>query len=219
MQKDIEQALAQEYRMFFHPGLSVDQFSPCQTLEECVNTVNYLITLHGRDFSQWDPKNYNVISKLMRASWIYQRLTTEPIRKPILIHKENNKFVVDCGDTRLMAVSALSDPPKLSALITVKKDQADTYRDWIEIKNNKELVQVCGFDTKSSAVYFTQTDAGSDWCFSWLEIGDYSTSHHLHDVNTRVNMLQAWMNTQAKDFCFSTDWIRQPIDWAQYQAT
>lgn len=218
MNHNIEQALGNEYSMFFHAGLDFTQFESVQTLEKCVNTVNYLIHQYGRDFSQWDPSNYQVIAQIMRASWIYQQLKTEPIRKPILVHKEHNKFVVDCGDTRLMAVSALQDPPKLSALITVKNSQAKYYSDWIQIKNNMELIKTCGLNSDSAVVRYTSADPNLDWCITWLEIGDQSTSHHLHNVKLRVDLLQRWLTTQPDNFEFTTDWIRCPIDWAKYQS-
>jgi hypothetical protein len=117
-----------------------------------------------------------------------------------------------------MAVSALNYPPALSAVITVRKELAHEYSDWIPVYTNTDLIRLCGFDETSSVILFTLAEPGQNWCINWLEIGDHSTKHHLHNTNTAVNMLQQWLRDQADDFCFSTDWICQPVDWAKYQA-
>lgn len=218
MEYNIETVLGDQYLMFFHPGLSVDQFSPVQTLDKCVSTVNWLINQHGRNFLSWDPSQYDVVGQLMRANWIYNRLMIESIRKPILVHHENHKFIVDCGDTRIMAVSALPTLSTLSAVITTKAQNSDLYKNWIPIQNNQDLINACGFDHANTIILITPNSQNQDWCISWLEIGDGSTSHHLHDVDLRITMLQKWFNNQPSNFCFSTDWIREPIDWSQYQS-
>jgi len=218
MEYNIEHALKDQYCMFFHPALSVNQFTPVQTLETCIEVVNHLIKSYGKDFSYWSQDHHDMILQITRANWIYQHLSVEPIRKPILIHKQDNQLIVDCGDTRLMAVSAMDCPPKLSAVITVKKQLAHEYVDWIPVYTNLDLISLCGFDADSSNILFSLAEPDQDWCINWLEIGDQSTSHHLHDTNTAVNMLQRWLETQPDNFEFSTDWIRLPIDWTRYQA-
>jgi len=219
MEYNIEQALKDQYCMFFHPGLSVDQFTPVQTLKTCVEVVNHLIKTYGKDFSVWPEDSLDIILQITRANWIHQQLSVEPIRKPILVHRENNQLIVDCGDTRLMAVGALDHPPKLSVIITVRKELAHEYSHWNPVYTNLDLIRVCGFDEKSSAILFTQTEPNKDWCINWLEIGDSSTKHHLHDTNTAVAMLQEWLRDQPANFYFSTDWICQPIDWVKYQSS
>jgi hypothetical protein len=47
----------------------------------------------------------------------------------------------------------------------------------------------------------------------WLEIGDQSTSHHLHNVSQRVSMMQEFLNTQTPDFEFDLTWPKQKVDW------
>jgi hypothetical protein len=216
MKYNIEQVLGNDYCMFYHPGLQIDQFTPVMTFKTCADAVNCLMELHGRNFSCYSAHR-DIVGQLVRANWIYQRLLVEPIRKPILVHRQNNKFVVDCGDTRLMAVSALKNPPALSAIITVKTDQADQYQDWISIKNNLDLVNLLNFDCNTLKLMFTPADSGLDWCINWFEIGDRSTSHHLHDVNARVAMMQNWIKDQPADFEFSVDWLTESIDWSKYQ--
>jgi hypothetical protein len=219
MTPTISEILGTNYAMFYHPGLPVDAFTPIQTVSRSVEISNHLLNLYGRDFSCWDPQHHDTVAQLMRANWICQRLATEPIRKPILVHRHNDRLVVDCGDTRLMALSAIEHPPKLSAVITVRNQQAHQYADWIQIKTNQDLIHLCGFDPDQTCILMTSADAGLDWCIDWLEIGDPSTSHHLHDIDARIRMLQSWINGQPADFKFSVGWVNQPIDWAECQVT
>jgi hypothetical protein len=214
----ISQILGSNYAMFYHTGLPVYEFTPVQTLDHCVKISNNLLNLYGRDFSLWESRHHDTVARLMNANWICQRLAIEPIRKPILVHQQNNKFIIDCGDTRLMAVSAVKNPPKLSAVITVRSQQANQYADWIQVKTNQDLIRLCGFDPDQTGIFMTAADADLDWCIDWLEIGDRSTSHHLHDIDARIRMLQAWVTDQPANFKFSVAWISQPIDWTKYQA-
>jgi hypothetical protein len=218
MTSTISQILGANYAMFYHPGLPVDAFTPVQTLDHSVKISNDLLNQFGRDFSLWDRRHHDTIAQLMNANWICQRLATEPIRKPILVHQHNEQLVVDCGDTRIMSLSAIDHPPNLSAIITVQNQQADQYADWIPIKTNQDLIGLCGFDPDHTGILLTAAEPDLDWCIAWLEIGDLSTSHHLHDINARVSMLQAWIWDQPLDFKFSTGWVSEPIDWARYQS-
>jgi hypothetical protein len=217
MHNNIESVLGQDYLMFYHPGLPVSKFTPVQGLEQCVEISNHLLGLYGRQFDQWDPRHHDTIARIMNANWICNRLSVEPIRKPIVVHQQDHKFIVDCGDTRIIALSSLPNPPLLSAVITVRKSQAKEFSDWQAVTTNQDLVSLCGFDAETTTILFTP-EADQDWCISWLEIGDRSTSHHLHSVPDRVAMLQRYLNTQPKNFCFSKDWICEPIDWTKYQA-
>jgi len=218
MQKNIFEHMGSDYLMFWHPGLSVTALTPGQTLSSCVETCNYLIKLYGRDFSTWDKKHHDTIARIMNANWIYHNLQKESIKKPILVHKQNNEFVVDCGDTRIMALSMMLSPPCLTAVATVKKEYQDQYTSWARILSTDHLIDLCGFDPANTNVLFSPADTGVDWSISWFEIGDRSTSHHLHDIDTRVQMLQNWLNTQPVDFEFTQQWVTEPIDWTRFQA-
>ena len=218
MKHHIHEVLGQNYCMFFHPGLPINRFTPGQSLAQCVEISNHLIDLYGRDFTQWDPCHHDTVARIMNANWICQQLSVEPIRKPLLVHCAQDQLIVDCGDTRVMALSALENPPDLSAVITVRIDQAYQYTDWIPVQNNQDLIRLCNFDTGSASLLLTPADPGLDWCITWFEIGDLSTSHHLHNVASRVDMLQNWLNTQSNDFKFSAEWITETIDWAMFQA-
>jgi hypothetical protein len=218
MTSTISQILGADYAMFYHPGLPVDAFTPVQTLSHSVKISNDLLNQFGRDFSLWDRRHHDTVAQLMNANWICQRLATEPIRKPILVHQHNEQLRVDCGDTRIMALSAIDHPAKLTAIITVRNQQAGQYADWTPIKTNQDLIGLCGFDPDHTDILLTAAEPDLDWCIDWLEIGDSSTAHHLHDVNTRVRMLQAWIQDQPADFKFSTGWVSEPIDWTRYQS-
>ncbi len=218
MNQNIQDVLGCDFLMFYHPGLTITEFTPVQTLTQCVEISNHLLNLYGNDFSQWDSRHYDTIARIMNANWINQRLEVEPIRKPVLVHKEHNQLIVDCGDTRIMALTPLKYPPCLSAITTVKVTQAHEYREWIPVHTNEDLIRLTEFDPNSTTIALTPAEPGSDWCINWFEIGDYSTSVHLHNVNARVNMLQNWIRTQSADFKFSPEWVTCPIDWTKYQA-
>jgi hypothetical protein len=111
----------------------------------------------------------------------------------------------------------MKNPAMLSAIISVDCKQADNYSDWIPIKDNHDLIQATKFDSQTVNVLFTLTEPGTDWPISWLEIGDMSTSHHLHNVDAKIAMMKNWINSQPDDFRFSIDWVTWPIAWSEYQ--
>ena len=212
MELTIEQALGHRWAMFYHSQWPVEDLLPICTLEQSIDIVNCQLQ-HSRDLSIWDPNHQDEIARLLRVNWIYQRLGNEPIRKPILVHKHLDQLVVDCGDTRLMSVKLLSDPGPVSVIITVPKECSDQYADWQQIYNNQDLRQVTGFGTSANILL---RQATGDYAVEWLEIGDHTTAHHLHNVDQRVDMMQCYINEQPNDFKFSVDWARTSIDWDTY---
>ena len=214
---NIEQVLGNHHQMFFHPGLPLSSFTPGLTLVESVERLNQLLDQYNKDFSQYNKWEIDKLGQIMRANWIYQRLDIEPIRKPILVHEKHNQLVVDCGDTRIMAVSQARNCPNLSVIVTVDNNQANKYINWVPIKNNQDLLEVTGFDVTQTNIYLRLSEPDQDWYISWLEIDSASTSHHLHDSNLRINMMKNWIDTMPDDFRFSVDWITWPINWAEYQ--
>jgi hypothetical protein len=212
MELTIEQALGHRWAMFYHSQWPVELLSPVCTLEQSVATVNHQLQL-SRNLTTWNPADQDEAARLLWVNWIHQRLGNEPIRKPVLVHKYNNQLVVDCGDTRLMSVKLLSDPGSVSVIITVPKECSDQYADWQQIRTNQDLRQATGFGP--NAVILLRQATG-DYAVEWLEIGDNTTAHHLHNVDQRVAMMQAYINQQANDFEFSTDWARTSIDWDTY---
>jgi hypothetical protein len=211
----ITNMLGKRYAMFYRAGISVQELSPLQTLDKSIEIVNAHMKQQGRNLYSWEPGLQDEISRLVNVNWIYQKLPHEPIKKPILIHKENNKYLVDCGDTRLMALSLCSNPPLIAVIITTPCESAGEFLDWIPITNDAELVGHLGLDPGSATIYYTPADADKNYAVSWLEIGDNSTATHLHDINQKLNMMQQYLDQQADNFEFSISWAKQPIEWAR----
>lgn len=211
MNLTIEQALGNKYLMFYHAQWPVDLLTPVCTLQRTVNEVNRMIRSNGKNLSSWSAREQDEIARLMRANWIYQRLGVEPIRKPVLTHLEAGQHIVDCGDTRLMALNMLLDPGTVGVACTVLVDQADQFSDWTPVSTNQELIEVSGFSNKATVLI----RPGHDQAIEWLEIGDNSTVHHLHSVDQRVAMMQNYMD-QNPDAVFDTEWARSYINWDRY---
>jgi hypothetical protein len=96
--------------------------------------------------------------------------------------------------------------------VTVPVEHADQFSDWDPIHTNQDLIQVTGFS--ETVQVFVQP--GTDQAIEWLEIGDHTTTHHLHSVDLRVNMMQNYLNQQPGNFEFSVDWARSYINWDHY---
>lgn len=211
MNSTIEQALGNQYLMFYHAQWPVDLLKPVCTLQRTISEVNRMISNNGKSLSSWSAREQDEIARLMRANWIYQRLGVEPIRKPILTHLEVGQHVVDCGDTRIMALNMLLDPGTVGVACTVPVDQADQFSDWTPIRSNQDLIQVSGFSAKATVLI----QPGQNQAIEWLEIGDNSTAHHLHSVDQRVGMMQNYLD-QHPDTVFDTEWARSYINWQHY---
>jgi len=199
--------------MFYHHAVPVSQLRPQQTLDDSIEIVNNYMHVHGRDLSLWELGLQDEAARLVNVNWIYQRLAHEPIKKPILVHCEGNDLVVDCGDTRLMALSLCKSQPLVSVLITVLTHQQHQYQDWIAVTSDVELIQCAGMDPGSTSIYYTPADESSTHAVTWLEIGDVSTAHHLHSLDSKLDMLQRYLDQQRDDFVFSVEWAKQSIDW------
>jgi hypothetical protein len=212
MQITIEQALGNKYLMFYHAAWPVDLLTSVCTLQKAVDEVNRMIRSNGKILSVWSAREQNEIARLLLANWIYQRLGVEPIRKPILTHLEAGQHVVDCGDTRLMALNLLLDPGTVGVAVTVPVQHADQFSDWDPIRTNQDLIKASGFGR--SAQVFVRP--GTEQAIEWLEIGDHTTAHHLHSVEQRVGMMQNYLNQQSADFEFSVAWARSYINWDHY---
>ena len=103
MELTIEQALGAQWAMFYHPQWPVEDLLPVCTLEDSIERVNHQLR-RNRDLTTWDPAFQDEAARLLWVNWIYQRLGTEPIRKPVLVHEHDDTLMVDCGDTRLMSL-------------------------------------------------------------------------------------------------------------------
>lgn len=212
MELTIEQALGNKYLMFYNAVWPVEDLHPVCTLTQSVDTVNYHLNKSGRDISKWGAAEQDEAARLLWVNWMYQRLGVEPIRKPILVHRDNGKFVVDCGDTRLMSLNLLIDPGEVSVVCTVPIEEAAGFANWTPIRNNRELLRATGFG-RGAHVMLRPAES---YAIDWLEVGDHTTAHHLHDINQRVAMMQRYIDTQVDDFKFSVDWARSYINWDIY---
>ena len=212
MELTIEQALGDQWAMFYHPQWPVEDLLPVCTLEDSIERVNHQLR-RNRDLTTWDPAFQDEAARLLWVNWIYQRLGTEPIRKPVLVHEHDDTLMVDCGDTRLMSLKLLLDPGTVGVVVTVSKERSDRYIDWQQIYTNKDLITATGFRSDAGILL---RQATGDYAIEWLEIGDHTTAHHLHNVDQRVAMMQVYINEQADAFEFSTDWAKSVIVWEDY---
>ena len=211
MSQSLEKVLGKKYAMFYHSGMPVSSLTPVQTLDGTIDIVNRSLIETGRSLSQWEFGLQDEITRLFSVNWIYQRLKIESIRKPILAHREQEKFVVDCGDTRLMALSLLTDPPTVGVVVTCLHQQASQYNKWKQLFSNSDLIDCVGFSNNAN-IFFTPSDH-SDYAISWLEIGDDSTSHHPHDITKRLTLMQIYLDQQDTSFQFSKKWSMTDINW------
>ena len=215
--KDIlKTAMGSTYCMFYNPSIIASTLTPVQTLDGSCQTINKQLESHGTNISTWTARKQNEIARLLRVNFFYQNLDTEPIRKPILVHKHNNQFLVDCGDTRLMALQLNSSTATVSVVITCLAEESEQYSTWQSITCDIDLVEATNFDLNNTTILVTPTPPDADYAFEWMEIGDRSTRHHLHNIDHRVEMMQKYLNTQPADFKFSAEWAKTPIDWTTF---
>jgi hypothetical protein len=211
MNLTIEHALGHKYLMFYHSHWPVDLVTPICTLNQSIDTVNQYIKKYSKNLQKWTNEHQDVAARLVWVNWIYQHLSVEPIRKPVLTHLENGQHIVDCGDTRLMALNLLSSPGTVGVVCTVNGDKADQFAAWQPVRTNQDLIEV----TRFSAGAHVMLRSGITQAIEWLEIGDNTTSHHLHAVDQRVNMMQNYIN-QHSDVVFDVEWARSHINWSCY---
>ena len=209
----IEQALGNQYLMFYKANFPCSLLHPICDIDACILQVNQCITAHGTNTSQWKHYEQDQAARLCWVNWIYHNLSKEPIRKPVLVHYDGSKFVVDCGDTRLMALNLLHDPGTVNVVATCKVDDSAKYQDWFPIYNNQDLIKATKFGNQSHVLV---TACHTDYAIDWLEIGDQTTAHHLHNVNLRLKMLQEYINNQDLNFRFDRSWMYCAIDWLSY---
>lgn len=209
----IQQVLEPDYAMFYTSKIMTNQLVPGSTFEQCRQAVNIALEQYGLQLQSWPDIYTNRVVKMVRAHVIFQNLTTEPIRKPLLIHQQNQQFFVDCGDTRLMALNQLRVPVAVSAVLTCKLSQAADFKDWYRVYNVKDLSAYTGIALKSSKVKMSVTEPDENYRLTWLEIGDASTAHHLHDPQQRLQMMQNYLDQQSVNFRFGPDWLQTTIQW------
>lgn len=214
MDYTIEQVLGNKYLMFYHSAWPCNKLRAVCNVEKSVLTVNKELISAGKNLSIWPAFAQDEIARLLWVNWIYQRLVVEPIRKPILAHYDNGEFIVDCGDTRLMALNLLNNPPTVSVVVTARIEDASIYNEWVQVRNHHELIAASKFSKDTQVLI--RPSVCSTHAIEWLEIGNQTTSHHLHDVVQRTNMMQRYLDLQPVDFRFDSNWPRSEIDWDFY---
>ena len=212
----IKTALGSTYCMFYHPAFPITQLTPVQTLAGSCSVVNQALNSHGTNLSVWPAKLQDEIARLLRVNYFYQNLNKEPIRKPLLIHRQNEQYIVDCGDTRLMTLQLNPEITTVSVVTTCTVANAGQYRDWQQITSDSDLIRLTQFDDNNTTILVTTTPPGADYGLEWLEIGDQSTGHHLHSIDLRLTMMQNYLDVQVTNFKFDTEWVRSPVDWLAF---
>lgn len=188
MQDRIETMLAGGYRMFYLPEIDPLRLTPLLRLPVAMAQANEILSSCS-DLDLLTELELDCLARMVRVKWIYQHIATDPVRKPILMHVEDNTMMVDCGDTRLMALDLMAVAPSISVLTTCLTQNSDEFATWQEITNESTLSQNLELDLESTHIQYTATDVGTAWAVSWLEIGDDSTSHHLHDTQKCLDLL------------------------------
>lgn len=191
--------------MFYKTEVDPRSLTLGQSLENSLRHVNYCLRTLGSNIAEWPWGDQDEATRLVRVNWIYHNLQHEPIRKPILTDHCHN---VICGDTRLMALFLLKDLPTVNVVMVCPIHMQDQYNQWIRICNNQDLIQATNFQPDAHVLVQADSDG-----ISWLEIGDQSTAHHLHDHATRVAMMTNYLKNQPADFEISKQWCTDSIDW------
>ena len=202
--------------MFYHPAFPLAQLTPVQTLAGSCSVVNQALDFHGTDLLAWPAGLQDEITRLLWVNQFYQNLHKEPIRKPLLIHRQQEQYIVDCGDTRLMTLQLNPKIYTVSVVITCTVSDAGWYRDWQPITSDSDLIQLTRFDINNTTILVTPAPPGASHALEWLEIGDHSTGHHLHSVDLRLAMMQNYLDAQVRNFKFDTEWVRSPVDWLAF---
>jgi len=112
-----------------------------------------------------------------------------------------------------MALDLQQADTGVKTVVTDRVGNRDLYSDWVPISSNQDLVSALEF-ADDSVILFNQVS--SDHCMDWLEIGDQSTAHHLHDEDFRVRMIGNYLEHAPRDFKFDHVWVRSCIDWLAY---
>jgi hypothetical protein len=178
--------------------------------------VNQALDLYGTDLLSWPAGLQDEITRLLWVNQFYQNLHKEPIRKPLLIHRQQEQYIVDCGDTRLMTLQLNPEITTVSVVTTCTVSNAVQYQDWQQITSDSDLIRLTQFDINHTTILVTTTPPGADYGLEWLEIGDHSTGHHLHSVDLRLAMMQNYLDAQVRNFKFNTEWVRSPVDWLTF---
>jgi hypothetical protein len=197
----------------YYTVLPADQLTPVQTLNGSMDQVNQYINQHGRNILQWPNHAQNEIARLMWVNWIAGNLKVEPVRKPVLVHQVKDQLIVDCGDTRIMSATLHDKKTSLPVILTCRSDSASAYQSWTRILSNRQLFEILNFDHTNAKILVQHTSSNSDHAFSWMEISDNSTSHHWHNEDERLKVMQHHLEQQPNNFYFDMEWALTAVDW------
>lgn len=213
MYADIADALGSTHGMWYHAQWPSQQLVPGCDLDTCLRRANDLLRMHGNALHHLSAGDQDLMANLVRINWFCHQLTSEPIRKPILAHLYQGQLIVDCGDTRLMALSALGQCRPVKVIATAPLKFSHEFVDWTLISNNQELLAAAQLPANSPIYYRTQ---GHDPIISWIEFALEDTAHHLHDVDQRLTMMQSYLQHQNAAFQFDLTWAASKIDWSAF---
>jgi hypothetical protein len=203
------QQLSQAGFVVLHSRQPRSKLVPGTDLEHAVSFVNSCLQHCGRDLIKWNYGEQDQIARLLWVNLFYQNLQHQPIRKPLLVQPQHNQLCVVCGDTRLMVLDLANHTDSISTVMIVPAQQVSHYPEWTVIYCNQQLIQQLKFD-QSAEITIRFDSAGS---VDWFDIGDSTTAVHLHDLNTRIQLMQHYLDCGPLDFVFTLDWAKNKIDW------
>ena len=213
MYPDISTVLGDHHEMFYHPAWPSTALQAVCTLDQVLQTVNHAMFELGTKVTHWPAPAQDAAIRLVLVNWVYQRLSHEPIRKPILAYAHQQQLIVDCGDTRLMSLALCEQPTAVPVLVTVDQLHRDRYQSWQPVRCNQDLIEISGFAPDAVILF---TTCAITRRIDWLEIGDHSTSHHMHDQEQRLRMINNYLESWPGDQALDRSWCRSAIPWYDY---
>jgi hypothetical protein len=81
------------------------------------------------------------------------------------------------------------------------------------VRCNQDLIEISGFAPDAVILF---TTCAITHRIDWLEIGDHSTSHHMHDQNQRLRMINNYLESWTGDQALDRSWCRSQIPWYDY---
>jgi hypothetical protein len=214
----IAQIVHEGYLVFLHPKCPARDLRPLQTLDACLSLVSDCVQHDGPVVAAWAEHLQVEAGKLVRMNWTYQRLDLEPIRKPLLVHiDEHGDLLIDCGDTRHMAVMLKDHDIGVPVTVTCRPSDAARFAAWCPVNNDQELLSLSGLGDQGR-VWVTRTDGGSDHAASWMEISSPLTRHHLGDSVQRRRMMTNYLLRYRPVLPLDQSWATSAIDWFAYDS-
>lgn len=214
----ISQIWADGYCVFMHAAWPACDLRPVQTLDRCLSLVSDCIVNDGQKVFVWDEHFQAEAAKLVRMNWTYRRLGQEPIRKPLLTHIDTDgELLIDCGDTRHMAVMLANRDLCVPVVVTCRPDRRGRFLHWQAVHTDHELLTRLGL-ADLGRVSLTRTEPGTDHAASWMEISSPLTRHHLPDSQQRRRMINNYLQRCQPNLPLDRHWAAGDIDWWAYDS-